>query len=61
MRRFVAGVIVGLALAAGSSVADWSMIDYGELKLIRIELKRIANALDRLVSIESQRLPAEKP
>lgn len=60
VRKFVAGVVVGLVLAAGSSRAEWGYGDWGTLKQMNIELQRIANALDRLVSMEAQRLPAEK-
>lgn len=58
MKRFVGGVVIGLVLSAGVSSADF--LSYQALQGVRIELQRIANALDRLVSMEAQKLPAER-
>lgn len=73
MKKFVAGLVLGLLLSAGASRADWDWIDTGVLKevrtsaqqihldlaLIKVELQRIANAQDRLVSQQSGATRAE--
>lgn len=59
MKKFIAGVVIGLMLSAVPTKAQSYTEAFAALIGIRVELQRIANALDRIVSQQSGATRAE--
>lgn len=52
MKKFVAGLVLGLAVAAVPSVAEWGWGDMDILKGIAKDVTRIATALEKIAAAE---------